>query len=112
MAAVRSLLTPASAAGLAGLLVGLNDYDKARCGADVSGLPTKERVSNLEQRLNTLEVAAAVSTHAAFVFIKPHAANSEQCYSLVKNGLAKSGIAIASEGQLSGVPCRLAQLPH
>ena len=98
----RSIFAPAAAAGVAGVLLGLNN-DDAHCGAiDVLGGATVDKVSALEQRLNALEVKAAISTHAAFVFVKPHAAGSEDVVALVKNGLGKAGIAIASEGELSG----------
>ena len=99
----RSLIGPATAAGIGGLIIGLTKEEAPRCGPlDMVGIPTSERVSSLESRLNSLEVKAAVSTHAAFVFVKPHAAGSDAVVDLVKNGLNKAGIAIASEGELSG----------
>ena len=84
--------------GIGGFVCGLSRADDD--GAAAVCAPMRERVSSLEARLSGLEVAAASRTHAAFVFIKPHAADAAPVASLVRTALGAAGIAVRGEGVL------------
>ena len=100
-AAAPATLAAAVATGYALAAASTSDRDAAELDASTSSLrdffPTPE---SLYTRVADLQVQQSGKTNSAFVFIKPHAANSDKVKDLVRSHFKSNGIRITGEGAL------------